>query len=1415
MPLSKQTIWKSIRWLFAVIAIVLTAIILSVYFWGNSFSRQQLADILKKKTNGQYTVSFSEISVNPIKRNLSITDLSIRSTSKDTTDHKFEFSTKTINFESISLLDYFNKNELHIKRIKIEDPFFQISNNPNQNISDENIDELVQALRPFINQYFTSISVNEIVLLHAGLLSKKPSRNLISTKSAINFNIGVIDFYTDSTILATQDYFKAKDIFLGIANYQKLLSDSIHLLQVEKLNFSIKNKGINAVNVNLHPSDSSSNDRTLYWVDFPELYIKSRNINEIFQEDTIQIDTLELKSAQIRVRPPTNAPGVNFKEMKEFDLYQLVKNEFTQLNIGLLKLNADKLQIERKKDKTSNKQIFEELVVELNQFQLDSLSYSNSEKILYSDQININVDQYSIELNDHVHKFSANQIIANSKTNTLSADHLKMWANDSQSKITKVSLNCDSIRMHNVDMTRLYHHREMPLQEIAAYKPIIDIDRGKNKRKTRSNESNSLLYNFISNYIKGIYSNLITIENGQFKVATLENKQDSSVIEANFSFRLTDFSLDSISANKTDKLFFATNIELEFDDYHMKLQDQLHILNMDRIEVSSIQKRASIKNLHLFPIANEDGLQLLKERDRTGLYDIQIPLLQLRNTNIHHAFFNKRLNINYFSIIEPKIQFELRARNKKNREEFDLNDFYNLIKTYIRDIQIGQLKIPNGQFQLVNHDRKGRTISFDNKFNLELEGFRFNDDELDNNRLLFSDQFELTLKDHLFKLSDNVHYLQLKEIGFSTKRNEVRVKNAILYPDITSRTYAKSPRHLQINIPDFTLEGVDIKNAYFSKELVVKKLNINSPNIKIYQTGNTKSKLYLKDFTIPLPEEIKLLSLDELNLNNGHLSLLKTNNKLNREISSLDIDLTGTHVSLKSNGKNQPAKLTSSTINSTLRNLTLIPDLGNYNFNIGQVKFSQNKSQIQVQDFMVSLKDGIPQNGFTGTTIKRMDIEGLEINENNRRDIIHSNSIVAEGAVFNFTKREQTKNSANLYELKLNDDLLTLMDEFSSNSIHLKDAVLNINDEALNRNIKNINLDLTQFKINALPSGKLLGAEKLELSLSKLNGTDKNDWYDLSCNEFKYTSSPSTISFMGIKVKPKYSKHEFQQIIPFQTDHYNGEIGLIQFTDFDLQRYLDKKELAGNQIRFENARFDIYRDMRKPFNEKQRPPMPQDIIGDYKLPFYFDSVKIVSSAISYSEQLDEIPDPGTIHFQNLNACLYPFTNISSRLNQNPIVNLRASTELFGKIKLNSEIQFDQLSPENYFIVKGQLSPFDMSVLNPMTRNAALITIRSGQLNRFEFDFHANNTHSNGKLKFAYDDLKVNILSIKDGDTKESKFASFLANSLMIKSKNPRSKILLPDQIYYERDEKRSILNYWWKSVFSGVKNTFGIKEEDK
>ena len=86
-----------------------------------------------------------------------------------------------------------------------------------------------------------------------------------------------------------------------------------------------------------------------------------------------------------------------------------------------------------------------------------------------------------------------------------------------------------------------------------------------------------------------------------------------------------------------------------------------------------------------------------------------------------------------------------------------------------------------------------------------------------------------------------------------------------------------------------------------------------------------------------------------------------------------------------------------------------------------------------------------------------------------------------------------------------------------------------------------------------------------------------------------------------------------------------------------------------------------------------------------------------------------------------------------------------------------------------------------------------------------FDFSYTDNYLTGNLILDYEDSKIKLL---DRETKRNKnIASILANTLIVREKNlPEQKHYRNGKIYFERDKRKPFINYWWKSVFSGIKS---------
>ena len=123
---------------------------------------------------------------------------------------------------------------------------------------------------------------------------------------------------------------------------------------------------------------------------------------------------------------------------------------------------------------------------------------------------------------------------------------------------------------------------------------------------------------------------------------------------------------------------------------------------------------------------------------------------------------------------------------------------------------------------------------------------------------------------------------------------------------------------------------------------------------------------------------------------------------------------------------------------------------------------------------------------------------------------------------------------------------------------------------------------------------------------------------------------------------------------------------------------------------------------------------------------------------------------------------------------------------------------------------------NMTIINPMLKHIVFGEIISGQVNEFNFNARVNETASHGTLRFGYDDLKVQINN-KDSEKGKKGMITFLANTFIVKSANPSNKKFRESEMYYERDKRKSIINFWWKTLLSGIKETMGVpkNEEEK
>ena len=1396
-----------------------------LYFEAQTYLNKNLSEFVSKKSKGKYELTFENLVINFKQWGFEINQVSFHPSdsitkSLDQTNLKkqfYSFASPKISFKDIKLVRLIFQKKLKIGQIQITQPELNIhGKQTGPENQKNNISSILQELKPLVTKKFKSIQIDKIELVDASFDFYNLLGDTRKLSNAENITIGILNFYTDSLLLPDpKRLFNADDIYLRMHNYQNKLGDSIHTLSAEAVTYSLKKSQIEATNIELKPSNQLVSARNKYQITIPKAIIKSSHIHEFYQNKAIPIDSMVLTDAKIKYWPGQRMAGTPIRKMVDYDLYQLIDDEFSSVSIAHFKLKNAQLMLYKTQSDQAGQQELKNITLNLEDFLLDSITSQDTSRIFYSKNIDFSASEYELTLGDNIHRVKAQNLELSTREKSVLVKNIQIYPLQNGNRPTGpnnlIEATCDSIRLDLFNFKKAYHQKRFVFQRINLFNPEVKLTQNEQSKEKTGPQKPSFIYNLVSNYIQGIYSNQVTVQKGKFQIVNKTGVLQKGNIESNLKLQLTGFAMDEISVQRTDRLFYADQIELNLSNYQMQLVDQLHKLTIDNLAISTRKQQLKLQNLHLFPVSLENMEALLKQYGRSELYEFTIPELSLLNADFHNAFFNKKLTVDTLYIKTPQIYYENFALLKLAKPDADFEDLFELLSNYLDEIQIAKVEIPDGTIRLINHSKKDKTISLNNHFSLKLENTLINKEQFGQKKLLFSEFIDFSVRDHLIHLPDNVHVIKAYEAGFSTRRKEIYVLNARIYPETTSKDFSSINWNIQLTVPEIRIKGINIEEFYFNHKIDADNLLINSPDIKLYQRQKKAESNGLKEIVIPLPKEIESIAIRQFQLTDGSLKVFSEMGIKPYLILQSDLRMNARNILIQKDTDAGKPEFKTGTYTGDLLQFKFTPKDQNQQFSIDELSFSTSDHRILVSQLVLKPKTKNPKEDQFELNIPALALNGFDMDHAYRNDQFLFESIQIDKPSFQLFNNAKDSLKFNPFKINLYPYFESFAEVFASKSIHVTDADISVFKNGKKKFQEKIAFNLNDVRIGKESSQGFIHAEGYSFRIPNLKRQGK--LYHYTIGNIFYSSASNRFSASDIHIIPNFSKEDHQKKVGFQSDYFTGKIDSIGIDQPNIRQWFDKEELIGKCLSVNGLKLDIYRDKRTAFDQNRRPEMPQDLIKSLKYPFHLDSFKMVNSNIIYTEHHELADREGKISFDSIQARLMPFTNMKSSARKIPDFNLNGTATIMDSCKIMTNMNFQMNDPENLFTVNGSLSPFNMRILNPVLEPLASVSIRSGKVDRFNFTFSADKTSAIGHLFFGYDDLKISVLETKNGNIKEAKLASFLANSILLRSKNPRgNEILLPEKINIQRDQKHSVLNYLWKSVFSGVRNTLGIKE---
>jgi hypothetical protein len=341
-----------------------------------------------------------------------------------------------------------------------------------------------------------------------------------------------------------------------------------------------------------------------------------------------------------------------------------------------------------------------------------------------------------------------------------------------------------------------------------------------------------------------------------------------------------------------------------------------------------------------------------------------------------------------------------------------------------------------------------------------------------------------------------------------------------------------------------------------------------------------------------------------------------------------------------------------------------------------------------------------------------------------------------------------------------------------------------------------------------------------------------HDFYTFKVREIKLNLALGIFDLDTLRIIPHYNKIAFGRNAGREVDRFEGVVPYINLYGLSLM----KEDTIAITVKKMTTRFflKVFRDKRLPFKNPVR-LLPVQALNRLAVGVKIDSLILNKSYASYEEFAEEADSAGRIYFDDIYACLKNINNTDR--NRAGKIEMNADGVFMGQGNLHVNAVFPW-NTQLKSTVKGSLRDMDFSRLNEMLEPQIRVKAESGRLNDLSFNFSYNNERSHGNLQMDYKDLK--LVTFRNNEQREkiarrknkrkktdqydeddehimkAPLKTFVLNAFIIKKNMDGN---MPEEkrqgeIEFERDKRRSVFNYWAKSLFSGIKSAYNLDKLD-
>jgi len=1393
---TSQKKWLVITsWVVGALFVLFVAAVFFLSYYAVDILRFTLKETTKTESNGFYSVHFSDLKFNLFKKQFVIKDFELKPDTAFPDSNRqpnkiYNISVETFLLNGVDILSFIKEEKVKISDFVVDNPEIEIISHDtvegSKQFSKKKLLKLLKLSEDFEVKKF------DIINAKINTTSIRFGDTIFQELNAVNIH------YFDEDVNRQNESKKVRllsdncVVSLGRNSFQS--ANKRFSIDFEGMSLRGKNREVQLEKALLVFRDSTLKE--ISKLSLKELSLSEIDFFALLYDKTICLESLKLKQPKLLLhtkKSKTENKKFNFPENYSdllgdaFDSVSCKNLDVNDFDITLINPEKDSIKIDKIDLKLKN--IF-----------LDSASYSSRLQHFFTDSIQIETPKQKFWLKGidkplSFESFSFDVINGKLSINNLFAD---LGSKNGDKKFSASQIDVDINNPFKYLSNRVL---QISLLKVSGGDLQFDIEKKQPKQKNKKDIVTAL------NQAISKFADTLQILNIDFEFKNITSKQgnDLEIIAGPNGLVIQDLQFPIKKWDLLNRPFCSSQMHW-----------QANFLKFRNDKTTIDCKYFSINSRRLGSLTIDEFHLLKTDKQKDTLLNTFVNSIDIEQFDFGNLFYREKIALHTILLQKPQLVLKTSGKTKK-----DTINIKTIELPY--PISVDCFKIENGNLDAtIAEENRQKDVSI-GRFDLEIDGFATDKIVVDNN-VFMGDilGFRFSSQNHALKLSNSEDVFSLDKFQLSSYDSLFRFVNTRI--DISQQGV-----EVELNLPSFSIYGFDAQKMlkehnFVSREIKMEKgiLDVYLPDDWQKSTQNKEKKRDVKsDILARFIQSIKIdrYAIDSLQV---RFQVINDGNKNHFYGDYLNFDLKDFYFDAD---KSEISK-------NTIIDQDFALTLSDYKFYLQDSVYKAEFKSMEISTFppAVKLKDLViePIVELPDSVIKAtVRLEELILSDINWEKLISEkqidfNKLIIEKPVATIVLPKKSKNHKKEKEpfiKKLGSISHITLDSLLLNNGDFKIREFNNEDYDFSVeyfNVSNLHLDSTHNTF----ANPLAFVDDYEIKTKKLN-FDLGKMMKLHLDAVELSTSKGLLIIDSLCLIPRYSKVKYARVLGYETDWTLMKTSSITAESVDFTKFFEENYLSIQKISIDGMNLTDYRDKRLPMRPDFFPPMPIENLKRIPIPLHIDSLKINSAYIKYEEQGVHAKNAGMIHLDSLNAIIYDITNDSLLLATGTDLVIDANAKLMNDGAFNFHCRLFGDDSLQGFRASGGMSTMDLTLLDTIIEPLGFIDIRSGNAKFMSFHWDGNRKNAIGKMTFLYDDLKIGLIDKKKlkADAGDNILA-FLANTFVIRKKNPKWMFPRKGGIYFERDAQKSIFNYWSKSAISGIKSSIGLgknkpKREEK